>query len=437
MTSLEVALVSIVLLFVLLFLRMPVSFVMLIVGMGGFAYLTSPSAALSLSAQTVYSNFTTYSLIVIPLFVWMGFIAFYAGLSSKIYASAYKIVGSLPGGLSMASIMACTAFGAICGSTTATAATMSSVALPEMEKYKYSRSFSTASIASAAILGVMIPPSVIFILYGVSTGESIEQLFLAGIVPGLVLMVIFMLVAYFQAVRKPAHAPRGEKVPIKEKISAVFSGGMEVVVIFLIVMGGLFFGWFTPTEAGGVGAFATLIVSLLRRSLSWNGFISSLDDSIRLSAMILFLTATAFIYSRFLGITGLPSQVATLAGEVPLHPVLVLIVILFVYLVLGLFIDALALILMTTPVFYPVAVALGFDPIWFGVIVVLALGMGVITPPVGANVYVVAGVAKNIDVMEIFSGVWPYLIAIFLCIAVLIAFPQIALFLPELSKTFR
>lgn len=437
MTSLQIALISIVLLFVLLFLRMPVSFVMLTVGMGGFAYLTSPSAALSISAQTVYSNFTTYSLIVIPLFIWMGFIAYYAGLSSKIYDSAYKIVGSLPGGLSMASIMACTAFGAICGSTTATAATMSSVALPEMEKYKYLRSFSTASIASAAILGVMIPPSVIFILYGVSTGQSIELLFLAGIVPGLFLMAIFMLVAYFQAVRNPSLAPRGDKVPFKEKISAVFSGGMEVVAIFLVVMGGLFLGWFTPTEAGGVGAFATLIVSLLRRSLSWKGFISSLDDAIRLSAMILFLTATAFIYSRFLGITGLPSQVATLAGEAPFHPVLVLIIILFVYLILGLFIDALALILMTTPIFYPVAVTLGFDPIWFGVIVVLALGMGVITPPVGANVYVVAGVAKNIDVMEIFRGVWPYLIAIFLCIAVLIAFPQIALFLPELSKTFR
>lgn len=434
MTSLQVGLLSIPVLFILLFLRLPVAFVMLVVGMGGFAYLTSTEAALSISAQTIYSNFASYSLIVIPLFVWMGFIAFYSGLSSKIYDTTYKLVGSLPGGLAMATIGACTAFGAICGSTTATAATMSAVALPEMEKYSYSRSFSTASIAAAAILGVVIPPSVIFILYGVATGESIRFLFLAGIIPGILLMSLFMFAAYLKVIRNPAIAPPGPGVPIKEKFKALLSGGMEVIVIFIVVIGGLFAGWFTPTEAGGVGALATLLVSIARKSLSWQGFSNSLSDAIRLSAMIMFLSASAFIYGRFLAITGLPSAVATLAVEAPLPPVVVIIAVLVVYFVLGLFIDALALILMTTPIFYPVALSLGFDPIWFGVIVVLALGMGVITPPVGANVYVVAGVAKGIDVMEIFKGVWPFLFAIFICIAILIAFPGIALFLPELAK---
>jgi len=429
-----VAIVSLVLLFLLLFLRMPVALVMLVVGLGGYAYLTSTSSALSMSALTVYSTFTTYSLIVIPLFVWMGFIAFYSGLSGKLYDIAYKLFGGTPGGLNMATIGACTAFGAICGSTTATAATMSAVALPEMKRYNYQRSFATATVAAAAILGVMIPPSVIFILYGVSTGESIELLFLAGIIPGFFLTGLFMIMAYIQARLNPSIAPSGQSVSLQEKLKSMLSGGMEVVIIFLAVMGGLFMGYFTPTEAGAVGAFATLIVSLLRKTLSWEGFRNSANDAVRLTAMILFLTATAEVYGNFLGRTGIPGSIASIAVEAPLPPVVILIAILIVYLVLGFFIDALALVLMTTPIFYPVALALNFNPIWFGVIVVLALGMGVITPPVGANVYVVAGVAKDIEVMEIFNGIWPYLLAIFICIAILIAFPQLALFLPEMAR---
>ena len=433
MTPMFLAFVSVILLFLLIFLRMPVAFVMLLVGMTGYAIVVSPSAAFTITVQTIYSNFSSYSLIVVPLFVWMGFIAFYSGLSSKIYEATYKIVGDLPGGLAIATVAACTAFGAICGSTTATAATMSSVALPEMNKYNYKRSFSTASIASAAIIGVMIPPSVIFILYGVSTGESIADLFMAGVLPGLLMMLMFMFTSWLVAVRNPEVAPAGPRIPIAEKIKALFSAGMEVVVIFLAVMGGLFAGWFTPTEAGAVGVFATLLVTVLRRSLSWDGFKKSLAASVHLSAMILFLVAAAFVYSKFLAVTGLPIAVAKMAAEAPLPPVMVLILILFAYFLLGLFIDGLALVLMTTPIFYPIALGLGYDPIWFGVIVVLALGMGVITPPVGANVYVVAGVARDVDVMEIFSGIWPFLIAIIICIALLIIFPQIALFLPGIA----
>lgn len=426
------AFLSVILLFVLIFMRLPVAFVMLITGMLGYSLVVSPRAAFTITVQTIFSNFSSYSLIVVPLFVWMGFIAFHSGLSSKIFEATYKIMGGLPGGLAIATVAACTAFGAICGSTTATAATMSSVAFPEMNKYKYDKSFSTATIASAAIIGVMIPPSVIFILYGVSTGESIAALFMAGVLPGFLLMSLFMLTAWLVALKNPDKAPAGQPTSFKEKIQALFSAGMEVVAIFFAVMGGLFAGLFTPTEAGAVGVFATLLVTVLRRSLTWKGFKNSLSASVNLSAMILFLVAAAFVYSKFLAVTGLPIKLAQIAASVALPPVVVLGLILFVYFILGLFIDGLALVLMTTPIFYPIVMHLGYDPIWFGVIVVLALGMGVITPPVGANVYVVAGVAKEMDVMEIFSGVWPYLLAIIVCLVLLIIFPQIALFLPGL-----
>lgn len=434
MSSLNIGLISILLIFILLFLRMPVAYVMLVVGMSGLTYLTTPKAMFTLSSMTIYNTFASYSLIVVPLFVWMGYIAYHSGLSGRIYDATYKVMGSMKAGLALATIGACTAFGAICGSTTATAATMSAVALPEMKKYNYSRSLSTATIASAAILGVMIPPSVIFILYGISAQQSIRKLFMAGILPGLLLMFLFMLVAYLQAVRNPALAPAGPQVSWPDKIKAVLSGGVEVIIIFIVVMGGLYIGWFTPTEAGGVGAFATLIVALFRRKLDWNGFVNSLTDSVRISAMIMFLVAAAGIYGRFLAITGLPAGLARWAVELPLPPVAILAVIMVIYLILGCFIDALALILLTVPIFYPVAVQLGFDPIWFGVIIVLALGMGCITPPVGANVYVVAGVDRETPVMEIFRGVWPYLFAIMLCVVILTAFPQIALFLPSLIK---
>ena len=434
MEPIYVGLISILLIFILLFMKMPVAYVMLVVGMGGFAFLRNFPAMLSISSQTVYNNFASYSLIVVPLFVWMGYIAFHSGLSSRIYDATYKLMGSMRGGLVMATIIACTAFGAICGSTTATAATMSAVALPEMKRYNYSRSLSTATIAAAAILGVMIPPSVIFILYGISSQESIRQLFLAGIFPGILLMSLFMLAAYLQALYKPESAPRGEKVPWGEKLKALFSGGAEVIFVFIAVMGGLYAKIFTPTEAGAVGAFATLVVAVVRRRLSWKSFLDSLSDSVRISAMIMFLVAAAAIYGRFLAITGLPRGLANWAVELPLPPYAILAIIMLIYLVLGFFIDALALVLLTVPIFYPVAVEIGYDPIWFGVIIVLALGMGVITPPVGANVYVVAGVDRETPVMTIFRGVWPYLLAIFACIIILTVFPQIALFLPELLR---
>jgi len=430
----ELGITAILLVFVLIAARMPVAFVMLVVGVGGYAYHISLDAALSIASSSIYNTFASYSLIVVPLFVWMGYIAYHAGISRRIYDATYKVVGRLPAGLALATIGASTAFGAICGSTTATAATMSAVAVPEMKRYRYDRSLATSVVASSAILGVMIPPSVIFIIYGIATGESIAKLFLAGIIPGILLMGLFMLVTWIRAVRNPDLAPAGPEVDLKGKIKAVAKGGVEVIIIFFVVIGGLFLGYFTPTEAGGVGAAATLAVALIRRQLNWTGFLNSLRDSIRISAMIMFLVAAATVFGRFLAVTNIPTTMAVWAGDLPVHPVAVLAIILLIYLLLGCFIDALALILLTIPIFYPVAVHLGFDPIWFGVIIVLVVGMGVITPPVGANVYVVAGIVKDTPVVTIFRGVWPYLLSIILCIAILTLFPQLALFLPDLLQ---
>ncbi|MFP4108938.1 MAG: TRAP transporter large permease [Desulfonatronovibrio sp.] len=434
MTPFQVGILAIFFVFLLIISRMPVAYVMLVVGMGGYGFLISPEAALSITASSIYNTFASYSLIVVPLFVWMGYIAYYAGISRRIYDAAYKVVGSLPGGLALATIVASTAFGAICGSTTATAATMSAVAVPEMKRYKYARSLATSVVASSAILGVMIPPSVIFIIYGIATGESISSLFLAGILPGIRLMFLFMLVTWLMVRNNPRLAPIGPKVSLNEKIRAVLNGGVEVVIIFLAVIGGLFMGYFTPTEAGAVGAAATLGVAVVRRQISWRGFLDSLRDSIRISAMIMLLVAGATVFGRFLAVTNIPMTMAVWAAELPIPPVAVLAVILLIYLLLGCFIDALALILLTIPIFYPVAVQLGFDPIWFGVIIVLVVGMGVITPPVGANVYVVAGIVQDTPVTTIFRGAWPYLVTILVCIAILTLFPQIALFLPGLLR---
>ncbi len=433
MSPVETGLVGIVLVFVFLALRMPVAYVMLVIGFAGNMYLTSPQAAMSGTASTIYSTFASYSLIVVPLFVWMGYIAFHAGISTRIYDAVYKVMGSMPAGLAMATIGASTAFGAICGSTTATAATMSAIAVPEMKRYNYNLSLATAVVAASAILGVMIPPSVIFIIYGIATGESISKLFLAGIIPGVLLMFLFMLVTYVWAKKNPKLAPAGDKVRFKDKIQAVVSGGVEVVIIFLAVMGGLFAGFFTPTEAGAVGAASTLLVAIIRRQLTWKGFIHSLRSAIHVSAMIMFLVAAASVFGRFLAITNLPSMMAVWASALPIPPVAVLAVVLFIYLILGCFIDALALILLTIPIFYPVVMQLGYDPIWFGVIIVLVVGMGVITPPVGATIYVVAGTVPDVPVTTIFRGVWPYLIAVIMCIVILTLFPGLALFLPSLA----
>ena len=429
-----IGLLSVVVLFVLLFARLPIAFVMLVLGMGGLWILKGPTAMFYSSAQTLYSTLASYSLVVVPLFTWMGYIGFHAGISEDLYDAAYKLVGSLKGGLMMATSMACAAFGAICGSTTATSATFAALALPEMKKHGYNRGLAAANVAASGILGVLIPPSVIFIVYCSLTAQSVGKLFIAGIFPGLLLMVLFMVGTYIAVARRPELAPPGPLFPWKDRIKAIATGGIEVIIIFVAVMGGLMAGYFTATEAGSVGAFATLMVVLARRRLTWRGFVNSLRDTIRTSTMVMFLVAAAAIYGKFLEVTYIPAMIAEWTVTLPLPPFAIMIAILLILMAMGCVIDALAMILLTIPIFFPAARLLGFDPIWFGVIVTLALGMGVLTPPVGANVYVVFAVDKETPVMEIFRGIWPYLIAIWVCVILLMLFPQIALFLPGLMK---
>ncbi len=431
MNSLAAGLLGLAAFMLLLILRMPIAYAMALVGFVGFSCLTSVSSSFSMVAKEIYNTFSSYSLSVIVMFIWMGFLAYYSGIGTRLYVFAYKLIGHWPGGLAIATQLACGVFGAICGSNTATAATMGAIALPEMKKYNYDMSLATASIAAGGVLGVLIPPSVIFIVYGMATEQSIGKLFMAGIIPGIMLMLFYIITIWILTLRQSALGPAGPRADWKERFDSLRGGLAEVLFVFALSMGGLFAGWFTPTEAGAVGAAGVLLVALLGRNLTIENFKKSLFDATRTTAMIMLMIAGAMIFGRFMAISRVPFELASWAGSLPLPPVAVMAIILLIYLILGCFIDALALILLTIPIFFPVVVnTLGYDPIWFGVIMVMVVAMGVITPPVGMNVYVIKGVAPEIPIELIFKGIWPFLIALIICLIVLIAFPSIATFLP-------
>ncbi|MFA6012939.1 MAG: TRAP transporter large permease [Desulfobacteraceae bacterium] len=425
-----VGVIGIVALFVLIFSRIPVGLVMALVGVTGFAYMINVDAAMSMMVKDIFDVFGSYNLTVIPLFILMGQIAFHAGISARLFNVAYKMIGHWPGGMAIATIGACAGFAAICGSTNATAATMASVTLPEMKKYGYKDSIATGVVAAGGSLGILIPPSVIFILYGIMTEQSIGKLFMAGILPGIILTILFMLVVMIWAIMDPEVAPRGPKSTFKEKIVSL-SGIIETLLLFILVMGGLFGGLFTPTEAGGVGAMGTLVIALVQRKITFKGIFEALFETTRITAMILVIVAGATIFGHFLAITRLPYDIAQMVSTLALPPFAIMGLIILVYLVGGCFIDALALIMLTVPIFFPVVTAMGFDPVWFGVIIVLVTQMGVITPPVGLNVYVVQSVATEVPLETIFKGAMPLLFAIILITVVLIFVPQLALFLPS------
>jgi C4-dicarboxylate transporter DctM subunit len=426
-----VGLIGLVILILLLFSRMPVGFVMALVGVIGFSYVVSLEGGLRLLAKDVFDIFGSYNLTVVPLFILMGQIAFHAGISRKLYDSAYTFLGHYPGGLAITTVGACAGFAAICGSTNAAAAAMASVALPEMKRFNYDDELATGTVAAGGSLGILIPPSVIFIVYGIMTEQSIGRLFLAGIVPGVLLSLLFILTIYIRVSMKPELGPRGPRTTLKEKIRSL-SGIIDMLVIFILVMGGLFKGFFTPTEAGAAGAFITLVLAVGRRLISWKRFLMALMESISISCMVLVIVAGATIFGHFLAVSRIPYITADWVAGLPLQPWAIMGVIVLIYLIGGCFLDALAMILLTIPIFYPVTVSLGYDPIWFGVIIVLITQMGVITPPVGVNVYVVSGVAKAVPLEVIFKGALPFLIALLVCTIILISFPQVALFLPSL-----
>ena len=428
-----IGIIGILVLIIFLFSNMPVGFVMAFIGFVGFSVIRGLGPGLSIVAKDVFEVFSSYGLTVVPLFVFMGQLSFYSGISRRLYDSAYVLMGSRRGGLAMATVGACAGFSAISGSTNATAATMATVTLPEMKRYGYDMGLATGTVAAAGSLGILIPPSVIFIVYGILTEQSIGKLFAAGIFPGILLSILFLLVIYIRVHRNPALAPPGEKTSIQHKLRS-FMGVAETLLLFAMVMGGIFFGIFTPTEAAAVGAFFTLLLAIIRKQLSWSGFLKSIADTTRISCMVMVIVAGATIFGHFMAVTRVPFELANWVTNLPLPGFAIMIVIILIYLFGGCFMDAFAMIMLTIPIFFPVAQALGYDPIWFGVVIVLITEMGVVTPPVGINVYVVYGVAKDVPLEVIFKGVLPMLLALLICNMVILFFPQIALFLPSLMR---
>lgn len=426
-----VAIIGIVVMLVFMFLRMPVGFAMALAGFLGMCYFASPQAAVHILATDIWGQFTSYGLSVIPLFILMGQITFHSGVSERLYRTAYTWLGRMPGGIAMTTILACTGFAAICGSNSATAATMGTVALPEMKKFNYDRALSAGTVATGGTLGVLIPPSVVLIVIGLQTEQSIAKLFVGSIFPGLLLAILFLVTIFILCQRNPALGPPGPATSLKEKMLSL-SGVIEILVLFGLVIGGLYAGWFTPTEAGAAGAFGAIVIALAKRDLTWQGFTKSTLETLRISCMVMVLVTGAVIFGRFLTMTRIPFVLADWAGALPVAPVAILAIVFLIYVVGGCLMDALGFLVVTIPIFFPLAMALGYDPIWWGVVICMVTSLGAITPPVGVCVYVVSGLVKDIPIQTIFKGVTFFLIAYIICIIAVTAFPQIVLFLPNL-----
>jgi tripartite ATP-independent transporter DctM subunit len=421
------------LLLILFCLGMPVGFAMALVGFCGFCYVVSFKAGLNMISAVLWDTFSKYGLTVIPLFIFMGQVAFYSGVNEKLYNAAYKWVGHIRGGIAMATVMACAAFAAICGSNAATAATMTTVALPQMNKFNYEPKLSTGAIACGSTLGVVIPPSVVLIIIGLSTEQSIARLFYGGIGAGLVLAFLLILTVYVVCRLYPEWGPVGPRTSWSEKFKGL-SGALEMVILFSLVMLGLYFGVFTPAEAGAAGSFFAVVISVCQGRLSWKGFIASVTDTLRISCMVIMIVAGAMIFGRFLAITRIPFNIASWVVDLPVSGTVVMIIIFVIYIIGGAVMDALALLLITIPIFFPVSQKLGYDPIWFGVTITVVTTLGAVTPPVGATTYVVGGMAQGVRLEEVFKGVAYFLPAYIICLLMLMAFPALVTFLPSLIK---
>jgi C4-dicarboxylate transporter DctM subunit len=431
MSLLTIGILGIILLILLLFLGMNVGFAMLTVGFLGFAAAVNLNAALGLLKSVPFNTTANFSLSIIPLFVLMGQFAFHGGLSTDLYGACYKWLGRMPGGLASATIVACAGFSAICGSSTATAATMGTVCLPEMKKYRYAGSLSTGSIAAGGTLGILIPPSVGFILYGITAEQSIGELFAAGILPGALLMFYYMATIVISVKRDPSLGPKGEAFSLKDKLLSL-RGIAAILVLFIIVIGGIFGGIFTANEGAAVGAIGAFLFMVCRGKCSLTTVKRALSDTVKISSMIFLIIIGANIFGYFLSITRLTASFADSILAMNASPYIVLVLILALYCVMGCIMDSLAMIVLLVPIFFPIITALGMDPIWFGVLMVMIMETGLITPPVGMNVFIIGGVAKDIPIDTIFKGVFPFLIALILAVATVIMVPDIALFFPSL-----
>ncbi|MBA7495801.1 C4-dicarboxylate TRAP transporter large permease protein DctM [subsurface metagenome] len=433
MTPLTIGFIGIGVLFILLLSRMPIGLVMGLVGFAGFAYLKGLDPALGVLRTVPYRTFADYGFTIIPLFILMGSFCFYAGLSKDLYGAVHNWIGQLRGGLAMATVGACASFAAVSGSSLATAATMGTVALPEMKRYKYDDRLATGCVAAGGTIGILIPPSVGLVIYGILTEQSIGKLFLAGFFPGVLEAVFYMITIYILCRRNPLMGPPGPRTSFMQKIISLRETWI-VLALFVLVIGGLYFGVFSPTEAAGVGAFGAFVFGVARRRLGWQALKGSFVETGKTTGMIFVIILGAMILGYFLAVSRLPFELASFISALPVSRYIILGIILVFYLILGCVMDSLAMMLLTVPIFFPLVMALGFDPIWFGIIIVRTMEIGLITPPVGLNVYIIKGVAKDVSMQTIFRGIVPFLMADVCHVALLVAVPQISLFLPGLMK---
>ena len=424
------------LLFVLLAIGLPIGFAMAFTGFLGSAMLIDFNAALALLGQTAYETPITYNLSIVPLFILMGYFASNSGLSEALFNACNTWLGYRRGGLALATIGGCGAFAAICGSSLATAATMTQVALPEMKRYHYDESLATGSIAAGGTIGILIPPSVILVLYGILTESNIGELFLAGFIPGILTILFFMVTISIITGIYPETGPRGAKTTFAQKMYA-FKNVWSTVLLFLLVIGGIYLGFFSPEEAAGIGASGALLLAVMARTMTWKIFFDCLMETVKTSAMIFTILIGAILFNNFLVLSAVPDNIGAWIGGLDMSPTGILVVILLIYLVLGCALDSLAMILLTIPIFFPVVANLGFDQIWFGIIVVMVVELGLITPPIGMNVFIIKGMAPEVALGTIYKGVLPFAVAQILLIALIVTFPAIATWLPSTMAQFQ
>lgn len=424
---------GIVTLLLLFLMKVPISVSLIIVGTFGLGMIRGWESALVQLGTTPFSTASSYSLSVIPLFILMGMFLSYSGFGNDLYTAVDSWIGHVKGGLAMTTIGTSALFSAISGSVNATTATMARIALPEMKKYRYDDALSTSCVAAGGTLGILIPPSVILVLYGILTMEPIGKLLIAGLVPGILQMVLFMLAIYIIVLRNPDVAPVTGKKPLKVKIKSL-SSVWPFLFLFALSIGGIYFGFFTPTEAGGVGAFGAFLLAVATRRLKWDDFKSSLNETTRLTAMIFFILIGADIFSKFLALSKIPVVITKFVSNLDMSPMIILVFILIAYFILGLFLEGIAIFVLTLPVVYPLITMLGFDGIWFGVVMIFVMNIGLLTPPLGLSVYIISGVAKDVPIQRIFKGVIPMLLMMIVCLALVVIFPEIVTFLPDYMK---
>ena len=417
----------------LAFGRVPIALAMGLTGFGGLAILKGMNPAMASVAATVWESGFQITLSVIPLFILMGNLVTKAGMARELYQAAHTFVGHLRGGLAMATIMACGGFGAICGSSIATAATMTKVAYPSMREVGYSDELATGAIAAGGTLGILIPPSTIMVIYGIMTETNIGRLFAAGVLPGVVAIVLLCLAVQFICWRNPLAGPRDRRATWRERFTAV-RDIWGVVVLFAVVMGGIYGGIFTATEGAGIGAFGAFVFALVRRALTWKILLEVLVESARTTSMLFMILIGALIFANFVNYTSMPRDLLDFVTRYQVSPINVMIAICVIYVVLGTAMEELSMILLTVPIFFPLVVSLGFDPVWFGIIIVVVVEIGLISPPVGMNMFVVRSLLPQVSTATIFRGVTPFVIADVIRLGILVAFPAISLWLPNALK---